>query len=451
MALSKEGIRSRPTWTAVFEYATQMKDLNAALPDAAELAERLLDVRTSEASVSLQLPVHCNASQDSACALLKQIAALNELLFSVQAVVVEVAAGKLAMTLHKGFPLSKYNDKGENMEEAIIFIHCLISRHHCLDSLEFTLQPRERLDFDALLYDALRLTQSLRCLCISHCCFTSDGTRIAFETICRLLQYQLTELTLNSLELEAGEWDWLSAFAHYLKSATTLKFLKIFRVGFTRKQQPDFVKRTMEAVSCNTSIVHLVVDASFPYHGRGVQFKEMLAATSSLAELTVLRHRHDHTFTSFLAFKALTGNKSVSKFTVDGFILDVESASSLSTLMDKNQTIQELILANSSWRTNMPMGPGDNVRWHAHSLAKGLKETKSLRRLVVPFDFTAREHSAILEAAARCSSLQELRFPLVAPKTSVTKPIGDALLEEKNVKVAFGKISNGQKGRRSVL
>lgn len=438
MALSKEETRSHPTWKAVFQYATHMKRLNAALPDATELAERLLDVRTSKGSVSLQLPVHCNASQGRVCGLLKQIPALNELLFSIQADVVEVAAGKLAVRLHKGFPLSKYNDKGQNMEEAIIFVHSLISRHDCVDSLEFTLQPRERRDFDELLCDALRLTRLLRSLCISNCCFNSDGTRMAFRTICHLLQHQLTDLALDSLKLETVEEDWLSAFANCLASATILKFLKIVKVYFNRKHR-DFVARTMEAVSNNTSIIRLAVDASFLSHGRGLKFKEMLSKTSSLAELTVLRQRIDDMSMSYLAFKAVMKSKSVTKLTVVGFILDAESARALSALMVENHTVQELICASSSWRKNMPMGPEDKVKWHAHSLASGLKNAKSLRRLVVPFDFTVEEHSAILEAAAKCNSLQELRFSRVEPETFVMKPIGDALLEKKNVKVAFGK------------
>ncbi|XP_037567596.2 uncharacterized protein LOC119448275 [Dermacentor silvarum] len=398
---------------AALEYAAQMKRIRPDLPSTALLAAELMKVKSIIARSVVSLPVDCTLSSNQRCHLLNLAPGLNELLHVMTAEISECDFEKVAVRLSEGHPVGR--DQLEKFGVAVIFLHCVLTKHRCVERLEFVL-PREQRVHDPILCDALVSLTSVTSLSLRRCSFNANDTAKVFAAVDRLLLSQLVELSLEFLEIDAGDSAALDNFMEGLKKTTTLKFLRVLGVRFNTELEQwasIFREKTLYALSTNTSLVSVVVDAPTYAEVEDTNLKTMLKNPAIPAELTVISHKHNQHRKSYLVFDALAANKTVTKVHIKNFNLYSKDIEYLAKMLSVNNTIQELCLAKSAWAIPMP-NVGMNqplLRPHVRHLVEGLSKTMSLQRLAVRCHFSADEIRRILTAADLCESLQELHFP----------------------------------------
>ncbi|XP_054930655.2 uncharacterized protein [Dermacentor andersoni] len=402
------------TTDAALEYATRIKRICPDLPDTALLAAELLRAQTTYTRTVFPLPIACTASTNTMCSLLDVLLVFNELLHVIAVEITEVEFGKVAVRVSEDLPLGM--DQQEKMRAAVIFLHCLLTQHRCVKRLEFVLPPRRQYFHEPILCDALGSLSSVSSLHLRRCSFSANDTAKVFAAIDRLLLSQLVDLSLQLLEIDASASTTLGNFMEGLKKTTTLKSLEVLGVRLNTEVEECasiFREKTLCALSANTSVTSLVVDAMSCAGTEDTSLKTLLKNPAIPAELTVICHKHNQRRKCYLVFDAMATNKTVTKVRIENFNLCSKDAESLVLMLCANDTIKELCLVKSTWtiRTrNVGMYPSD-IRPHAQHLAYGLTKTKSLQRLAVRCEFSADEIRCILKAADKCESLQELHFP----------------------------------------
>ncbi|XP_049268951.1 uncharacterized protein LOC119383907 [Rhipicephalus sanguineus] len=400
-----------PIWDDFLEDVSRM---NFKIEDTRPsiVAQKVVESGSIEHSGSrLRLPLHCSESGTRACQLLRLLPTLNELLYVIGAEVTEVAPGRIAVRCRIIISLQYCQRRGPLLLEAVMFLFCIVAKHRCVDTLEFRLQPEPQHDLSPLLCKVLSRLSTLRCFRLEDSHLNNQAACAAFEATTRLLQSQLAELSLSSIQLLGHSEEAcasLDAFMVALSETKALKRLKIVNVSF--------VTKVLEALTNNTSITHLTLDASFAIHGRGESFKRMLASPLAPTDLTIFFHDPSHRPSTDLVFEALKTNETVTKFTAKGFRIGVKACKSLSKFLACNKTIQEISLLDTLWHVRSPGAePSDQptIRYHAQHLAAGLGQTESLQRLDLSNEFSVAEIRCIAEAARDAESLKELHFSVI--------------------------------------
>ncbi|XP_070392249.1 uncharacterized protein [Dermacentor albipictus] len=415
-----------------------MELMNSEVEDVSALARRLVAFGT-EASVSSQLlPVHCTDSQTRTCHLLKQLSALNELLYYIGADLTEVGPGKIAVRCYTSFNNDEQIKRDPHMVTAIIFLHCIVTRHRCVDILQLRLQPREQRNLDSLMCNTMKRISLLSSFCLSDSDLTNTTiTAAVFSAVTHLLRSRLTELSLEHMRLtnlckEACAP--LYAFMTALSETSALKWLRVFNTLFPNEVF-DFVGKLLQALEKSTDISCLILDASFSSHRCGSSFKRMLARPTAPPDVTVICHNHTYRTKANIVFGALITNKTVTKLTIEGFKLGVQDSKSISKFLATNNTIQEMALVSVEW--DLRKQKTQKIRWHADHLAGGLRQAKSLRRLALGSDFSVAEIRCIIEATQVCESLKELHFSVILEDD--VEPISAARQEmTNNWKITIG-------------
>ncbi|XP_070392219.1 uncharacterized protein [Dermacentor albipictus] len=389
----------------VFEYALLMKSLHADFADPHTLAGQLMELRTGHNRKALKLPLYCTAASMHICELLDQLPELNELLYLVGAEVVEVIYGKLALRLYEDTEdVCHFRAR----EVVAVFLHCVLTRHRCVDSLQFVLSPRGYHGVNLLLCDALCRTTSVTCLHLKCSTFNTESAAKVIGAISRLLREQLIELSLESLLFRGSFHASLQDFLASLSNTRTLK---------TQAGSLVFVQATMDALARTPSLFSLVVDASVGILRLNEQLLRMLANPFAPVQLTVIAHKYNLSPALAMVLSLLRQNSTVTTVTFKGFHITSTHMRFASDLLAANGIIQEICFTDSTW--DIKQDPSQSVltpredRWHATALVELLASTVHLRRLTVPFDFIASEVLSILQAAQRCQSLQELQFPVL--------------------------------------
>nr|XP_054926710.1 uncharacterized protein LOC126531951 [Dermacentor andersoni] len=428
-------------WNAFLDDDFTMELLNSEVEDVSALARRLVDFGTEDSVSSQPMPVPCTDSQTRICRLLTQLPALNQLLYYIGAELTEVAPGKIAVRCYTSFNNNDQIKRDQHMVTAIIFLHCIVTRHHCVDIFELRLQPREQRNLDSLMCNTMRRISSLSCFYLSDSVLTNTAITVAvFSAVTRLLRSRLTELSLQHvrlIDLSKEACASLDAFMTAVSETSALKWLKVVNTFFT-KEVFDFVGKLLQALEKSTSICCLILDASFPSHHSGSSFKRMLARPSAPPDVTVVCHNHTYRTMANIVFGALFTNKTVTKLTLEGFKLGILDSKSLSKFLASNNTIHEMALAHIQW--DLRKQKTQTIRWHADRLADGLRQAKSLRRLTLRSDFSDAEIRWIIEATHVCESLKEFHFSVISEDD--VEPISAARQEmAKKWKITIGEFS----------
>nr|XP_054930657.1 uncharacterized protein LOC126538307 isoform X1 [Dermacentor andersoni] len=391
-----------------------MELLNSEVEDVSALARSLVDFGTEDSVSSLPLPVHCTDSQTRTCRLLNQLPTLNELLYYIGAELTEVAPGRIAVRCYTSFNNNEQIKRDHHMVTAIILLHCIVTRHRCVDILELRLQPREQRNLDSLMCNTMKRISSLSCFYLSDSDLTNTAITVAvFSAVTQLLRSRLVELSLEHVrltDLSKEACAPLDAFMTAVSETSALKWLRVVNTLFPNKVY-DFVGKLLQALEKSTDISCLILDASFSSHRCGSSFKRMLARPSAPTDVTVVCHNHIYRTKANIVFGALITNKTVTKLTVEGFKLGVLDSKSLSKFLATNNTIQEMTLVSIEW--DLRKQKTQKIRWHADRLADGLRQAKSLRRLALTSDFSAAEIRWIIEATQVCESLKEFHFSVI--------------------------------------
>ncbi|XP_077517086.1 uncharacterized protein LOC144127943 isoform X2 [Amblyomma americanum] len=227
---------SSPAENPMQEYALRVKRMEPNLPEPLALARELTSLRTAFTRTRLRLPLQCNETPTRACSLLECLPALNELLWFIGVEVTEVAPGRVAIVHLDGVTVTSRNCGRDSLEYAAIVLHCLLAKHRCVKSAELVLPTARQSTFTLLFCDALRTNESLSCLRLSQCDLGARTTCSVVATICRLLEAQLRDLSLDSLRLVGDVGPALEALGDGLAVTRTLKALKLIDVHVTGTQ-----------------------------------------------------------------------------------------------------------------------------------------------------------------------------------------------------------------------
>ncbi|XP_065281211.1 uncharacterized protein [Dermacentor albipictus] len=438
----QEEVMERPQVSNAFlddDFPTEL--LNSEVEDVSALARRLVDFRTEASASSLPLPVHCTDSVTRTCRLLKQLPILNNVLYYIGAELTEVAPGKLAVRCYTSFNNNEQIKRDHRMVTAIIVLHCIVTRHRCVDIFELRLQPREQRNLDSLMCNTMKRISSLSCFYFRDSVLTNTAITVAvFSAVTHLLRSRLVELSLEHvrvIDLSKEACASLDAFMTAVSETSSLKWLKVVDT-FCPNEVFDFVGKLLQALEKSTDISCLILDASFSSHECGSSFKRMLARPSAPPDVTVICHNHTYRTKANIVFGALFTNETVTKLTIEGFKLGVQDSKSISKFLATNNTIQEVALACIHW--DLRKQKTQTIRWHADRLADGLRQAKSLRRLTLRSDFSAAEIRWIIEATHVCESLKELHFSIIYEDD--VEPISAARQEMTNKwKITIGEFS----------
>ncbi|XP_072143765.1 uncharacterized protein [Dermacentor andersoni] len=433
----------------VLSYATLMKSLHADFPEPPILAAQLMELRTAHGQMALNLPLYCTATPQRICKLLDQLPELNDLLYLVGAEVVEGVYGKLSLRLYDGAEAVCHF---RIMELVAIYLHCVLARHRCVDSLQFMLSTRGYHAVNLLLCHALSRNTSLTCLHLQHCTFDTKCTAQIFGAISHLLKKQLFELLLVSLVLIGNVDTYLQEFLRSLSTTETLKVLVVVDVTVVSPQAEALsfhsTTDTMGALARNSSLFSLVIDATFAPPQWKDRLPRMLANPFAPVQLTVIWQNDYISHALRMVLSNLRRNNTVKNVTFKGFDISLIDMRFASELLAVNAVIQEICFIESTWDL-IKRGK----RWHATALVGLLASAAHLRRLVVPFNFDFAELCSILEAAQGCKSLEELHFPVLVARgvEVVFEALNFSLLVEKLRIGKFGVAVNTAASRALAL
>ncbi|XP_065292405.1 uncharacterized protein [Dermacentor albipictus] len=379
-----------------FSYATLMKSLHADFPDPPTLAAELMELQTAHGQMALKLPLDCTATSQCICKLLDQLTELNDLLCLVGAEVVEGVYGKISLRLYDGAEAVR---KFRIMELVAIYLHCILARHHCVDSLQFMLSTPGYHGVNLLLCHALSQNTSVTCLHLQRSTFDAKCTSQFFRAISHLLKNQLFELSLESLVLNGSV---NACFQGFLTSLSTTKTLKEQALSFY------FTADTISALARNWNLFSLVIDATFASPQWNEKLLRMFTSPLAPVQLTVISCNSDVSDALSVVLYNLRRNNTVRKVIFQGFSIGFMDMRFASDLLAANAVIQEICFTESTWDFEQ-----SRERWHATALVRLLASAAHLRRLAVPFYFDFTELRSILEAAQGCKSLEELHFPVL--------------------------------------
>lgn len=403
------------SWDASLRDALRKEMQNQNAYGALVLVKRVLhDGGVHHNGSHLPLPLQCSDSGTRICRLVKLLTSVNELLYCIGAEVFEITPGRIAVRCYKSFSADFYKGQWPLTIQALTFLYCIVANHHCVDSIETRYHLCAVRRISPLLCSILDRISSLYSFSVTHSHLNVQATLATCEAITRLLRSQLAELTLNSLNLLELSYELyvsLDAFMAALSDSRTLRWLRIINVSFGSQDSHEVVyiaEKLRRALTKNTSITHLSMDASFFESRCGETVEQFLTSPTAPRILNLTFFEHDRHRKTDRLFQGLVTNKTLTMIFINEFRMDFMDSKSLSGFLAYNDTIQELKLMNGTWKFGKE--DTETIRYHARHLAEGLRKTKSLRCITVPHKFTIAEIRHLAEAANHSQSLEELRF-----------------------------------------
>ncbi|KAK8772146.1 hypothetical protein V5799_024610, partial [Amblyomma americanum] len=345
---------SSPAENPMQEYALRVKRMEPNLPEPLALARELTSLRTAFTRTRLRLPLQCNETPTRACSLLECLPALNELLWFIGVEVTEVAP---ACSAHS------------------------------------------------------------TCLRLSQCDLGARTTCSVVATICRLLEAQLRELSLDSLRLVGDVGPALEALGDGLAVTRTLKALKLIDVhvtgtGAAALGSGGVAGIILDALAYNRSITCLALDSWSATQDNAVSLRRLLVGTAScIADLSVSSGRRCHEVSS--VFRALLANRSVLRLSLQGFLVTPGDMQSFTKLFTRNRTLQEISFTSCTWdvwEQDDQQGEFAWKKWHVDTLVEVLQKARSLRRLGIDCSLSLGQLRRLLVVARDCASLEDLHF-----------------------------------------
>ncbi|XP_077517085.1 uncharacterized protein LOC144127943 isoform X1 [Amblyomma americanum] len=408
---------SSPAENPMQEYALRVKRMEPNLPEPLALARELTSLRTAFTRTRLRLPLQCNETPTRACSLLECLPALNELLWFIGVEVTEVAPGRVAIVHLDGVTVTSRNCGRDSLEYAAIVLHCLLAKHRCVKSAELVLPTARQSTFTLLFCDALRTNESLSCLRLSQCDLGARTTCSVVATICRLLEAQLRDLSLDSLRLVGDVGPALEALGDGLAVTRTLKALKLIDVhvtgtGAAALGSGGVAGIILDALAYNRSITCLALDSWSATQDNAVSLRRLLVGTAScIADLSVSSGRRCHEVSS--VFRALLANRSVLRLSLQGFLVTPGDMQSFTKLFTRNRTLQEISFTSCTWdvwEQDDQQGEFAWKKWHVDTLVEVLQKARSLRRLGIDCSLSLGQLRRLLVVARDCASLEDLHF-----------------------------------------
>lgn len=388
------------------------------LPARDDLIRQLRSLCSPFTCTRIRLPLHCIVCRDlpaSTCPVVSEmVPKINEWLWSLAVEIHEVEPGRLVLTALENDNMPRAANWTAN--HAAILLHCLLTRHRCLQVVEGlqSIVPCYR----KLFFDALRNSTSLTVLRLSKCELTGPVVRSIIAAISG--KDQLKELSWDWCKFSSGHVRAAEdALSSYIVKTKSLCTLNVAHAPLFRESSA-----LIESLEKNTSIVKLIVGSSVLNQGRGTIFHRFLAANRTLTNLVICSDHSRSVPDVGEVFKALAENSTLEVLTLEYFELDPIVALLFAKMFTSNTTLREAGFPCCTWDYQFLRETEDIQRhrimyalagklgrdWRVVPLVKALQRTSSLQKLVLAGCFTNDETKQLLQAAARCSSLQQLTF-----------------------------------------
>lgn len=351
----------------------------------------------------------CTGSDSQRCGIFKELTVWNEFLSILCVELKEVVPGKLGLVSlapHYKLPIV---DLKRHL--TCVLIHWLLSKHHCICSVELwsTVIPRD----PEVFCDALKLCSGLKSLKLYVYHFSGKVSEDLINVIATMDELEELAFVAVTLSKEA-----LTRLSSFLKETKTLKFLSI--------DNPTMASMGLEllyGLRCNTSITTLCIDDHCLRLGDGLVFGDYLAENPTLRALTIRQVSKKGTCRMEPVFAALETNKTLEKLRLESFVLDFAQGKRLAEAMIKNKTLHHLELAEAYWSFEVApfaeliekntglvelVVTGAQVK-NVAAFAAAISANQTLKKLVLNLSCkTVEDSKALLSALASNCSLGEL-------------------------------------------
>lgn len=339
---------------------------------------------------------------------------INEWLWSLAVEIHEVEPGRLAITALENDNMPRGATWTAN--HAAVLLHCLLTRHRCVqvvDGLQSILPCYRK-----LFCDALRNSTSPTVLRLSKCELTGPVVRSIISAISGA--EQLEELSLDWCKFTSGHVRAAEdALSNYIAKTRSLRTLNVAHAPLFRDSSS-----LIDSLEKNTSIIKLIVGSSVLNQGRSSKFRQFLTVNRTVKNLVICSDYSRCVPEVGEVFEALVKNSTLKVLTLEYFELDPFLALQFARVFFYNTTLREAGFPCCTWdyqflrETNDPHRQrmmyaiaGELGRdWRVLPLVRALEKTSSLQKLVLAGCFSNDETRRLLEAAAKCSSLQQLTF-----------------------------------------
>uniref|UniRef100_A0A1E1XEG2 Putative nlr family card domain protein n=1 Tax=Amblyomma aureolatum TaxID=187763 RepID=A0A1E1XEG2_9ACAR len=428
-------------WKTIPAYAAHLATLLPQRPPATRLTKELRSLRSPFTKTRVCLPLHCAACWSNLGAtcpvVLNLLPALNEWFMSLAVEVHEIKPGRLALSAIE----NDTKARGVTWEgnHAAILLHCLLTRHRCLevlDGLHAVLSCYTRVFCDALRKGALNILR------LNKCELTSGAARSLMASIrgseC------ITELSLNSCKFYSGS---VQAVEHAVVDIISKsKSLRLLDAADSELFQDSAA--LIESLEKNGSIENLAVGTSVLTGEQGTTFCRYLSNNKTLRTLTIVAGYIGKSPELDSVFDALVENSTLNGLVLKYFCLDLAAALIFVRLIARNKTLSEVDFSCCSWdfqsvRETQGGDGGTQAPVYSYAanlvgkispaqpLILALKKTSSLRRLSVKQIFTDSCSHVLLAEAASCSSLEQLTFDPVYHASSFYHALRDTHASDK--------------------
>ncbi|CAN7992325.1 unnamed protein product [Ixodes hexagonus] len=377
------------------------------------IADRLyVDLRDTSSTLSfnyINFNMPCTGTDTERCGIFEELTVWNEFLSILCVELKEVVPGKLGLVSLA--PYYKPPIVDLQRHRACILIHWLLSKHHCICSVELwsTVIPRD----PEVFCDALRLCSGLKSLKFYVYHFFGRMSEDLMNAIVAL--DGLEELAFLAVTLSTEALSRLSAF---LRKTQTLKFFAI-----DNSTMASSGLELLNGLKCNTSITALCVDDHCLRLGDGHVFGEYLRENMTLKALTIRQVSKKGTCKMEPVFAALETNKILEKLRLESFVLDFAQGKHLAEALIKNNSLRYLELAEAYWSFEVApfaeliekntglvelVVTGAKVR-NVAPFAAAIGANRTLQRLVLNLSCkTVDDSMALLSALASNRTLREL-------------------------------------------
>ncbi|XP_077517084.1 uncharacterized protein LOC144127942 [Amblyomma americanum] len=428
-------------WKTIPAYAAHLATLLPLRPLAARLIKELRSLRSPLTRTRICLPLHCTAcwsSLDVTCpVVLNLLPALNEWFLILAVEVHEIKPSKLALSAVENN--SRVRGFSWDGDHAAILLHCLMTRHRCLevlDGLHDVLSCYAEVFCDALQKGALNILR------LSKCLLASGAVQSLMASI--RISECIVELSLSWSGFHSGSVQAVEdALAGIIAKSKSLRLLDV--ASSTLFQD---CAAFIESLEKNGSIEKLLVNGSVLSGQHGTAFCRFLSNNTMLKTLSIhalCKKKSSPELDN--VFYALQENSTLNGLVLKHFRLDLAAAMFFVRLIVRSKTLSQVDFLRCTWdfqsareAQNDNSGREDPIYSCAACLVGkvspaellifALKNTSALQRLSLK-QFSANDSRLLLAEAARCSSLEQLTFDSVCCTESFYHAMRDTHVSDK--------------------
>ncbi|KAL3178821.1 hypothetical protein MRX96_009493 [Rhipicephalus microplus] len=375
--------------------------------------------KTANSASSIAYKIPCTSSESQLCGIFRDIVQWNEILWQCGLGLREDSLGKLSLVIVRDICDDGF--KRKVMRAVAKRLHHLLTRHHCVTSMEIRVWMFWR--FDELVCDALCNSLGLRKLklIVSWHYFTQPPAHSFGAAL--LHMNHLRELACEGKHMDRSFAQGLSEF---LASTSSLRTLNLSKCSI--KDSNDAVA-ILEGLGRNKSIATLSINTSllypevrhFKWQRYALSATGYLFRNKRLRTLSVTSHMPHFRLVHSMIETLLT-NRYLTELSLINIMLEPRDMELINQLIIENKTLTSLSLIN--FRFHEYAGHihenAEAVTSRSHSFVLALTNNNTLQQLTLtPSWFNTNEYRSLVEAVASHASLKQVNLDVPKRKDAV--------------------------------